>query len=163
MSFFDRIFGTPTGEQPVVPAAPATVEPLIAQSFAQVATSQLDSLAAYVKKISIIISPEVYSEVRSIDDSMRPLLKFLDGQDVGMENQVIITKMITEYVPDPLEIFVRLSKNEQHEGSPADKLLLEQFTLLSRNAKKIDEEIRSQVMKELQTQAMFIRDRFEGA
>lgn len=160
MSFFDRIFGVPS-TQPV--QLPESVTAAVVKPFTTTATEQLDSLAVYVKSVSGVISAEVYSEIRHIDDVMRPLLKFLEGQDVGMENQVIITKMITEYVPDPLQIFIRLTKAEQVEGGAADLLLLEQFNLLSVNSEKIAEEIRSQVLKELQTQAIFIKDRFEGA
>jgi hypothetical protein len=148
---------------PTTAPIPVQVAAAIQKPFHEVALDQLNALAVHTKEVSNVISTDVYSRIRSIDDIMRPLIKFLENQDVAMENQVVITKMITEYIPDPLEIFVRLPKTEQADGGAADLLLIEQYAILGENAKKLAEEIRSQVLKELQTQAIFIKDRFEGA
>lgn len=157
MSIFDRLFGNGSPVNPVAQVAAAVVE----QPFHVLALEQLNDLSIFVKKSSKFISTEVFSQLRVIHDILRELIGFLETHDTLVENQVVLTKIITEYIPDPLEMFLRLPTSEQINGGKADLLLREQYGILEKNARDLSIQVNEQVLSDLQTQAIFIKDRFE--
>lgn len=156
MSFFDKLFGA-GDTQPVMVVAPA---PLL-KPFHVEALEKLDELSVFVKKCGGDVSPVVFSRLRELDDVLRPLVKFLGEHETVMENRVVVLKIITEYVPDPLQLFLGLPVVERVAGSRGELLLIEQYDILVKNTREIASEITEQAFNELATQTIFIKDRFE--
>jgi hypothetical protein len=157
MSFFDRLFG---GNPQSTTGAVNVPAPVVEVPFHEKAVADLNGLAVWEKKISGLVSTEVFSLIRSIDDVLRPLVKFLESHLTAIEFQIFLTKMITEYIPDPLNIFFRLPAADQVPGGEADLLLIEQYVTILKNAQELSDNIHDQVMNELKTQAIFIDNRF---
>lgn len=130
------------------------------KAFHERALEQLDLLAKLVKQSSNVLSPTVYSRLRSIDDVMRPFMVYISSHDLFMEHQVMVESMLTKYIPEPLNTFLNLQPKDQVEGGKADMLLQQQFDTLEKSARDFVEGIYKGGVASLSTYARFIEDKF---
>jgi len=154
MSLFKALFGSDNNAANIV--APLLSEP----PFHEKALEQLDLLDKFAKEMSGSISTSVYSQLRTIDDILRPLLEYLKTHDIVMEQKVLIQSIITDYVPTPLETFKLLPENDKVDGGKGDLLLTQQYDTIEANTRELAAEIYGRVLSELSTQAIFIKNKF---
>lgn len=157
MSFADFFgIGRQQSPQQVVAAA---VQP---EAFDKKLLKDLDNLAVYMRANGNIIPTGVYSQVRRIDDVLRPLLAFIAVNGCSAEQEHLLTSMITAYIPDPLKTFVSLPKGDRaDDGTPA-KLLKEQFDTMLKRVYDLSELVRTGALNELAIHADFIDNRFSS-
>jgi hypothetical protein len=136
-----------------VPAAPV-------QSFTERATASLDTLADATRAAGSRVSTQVFSQLRSIDDVVRPLIAHVATHPVVIETEIAIESLITDYVPTPLRLFLELPAAEAVDGGKADLLLQEQFTALERSARKLSLSVYGDSVSALETHAIFIQNKF---
>jgi hypothetical protein len=152
MSWFEALTGRNT--------APVAVVPPAAAPYGQRATSALDALATSVRAASTIVSPTVFSQLRSIDDIVRPLITHIATHPVIIDTQLSIDAIITDYVPTTLALFLRLPASERAIGGKSDLMLQEQFTTLERSAHDISARVYRDSISALETNAIFIQTKF---
>lgn len=141
---------------PITVVSPLSTEP----SFVDKAQQQLDALAVFIKQISNRISPVVYSKLRDMDDTLRPLLVYLKTHDIIVEQEVTLQSFLTDYIPTPLNTFLVLPAEEQEEGGKADLLLIQQYDTLEKSARDFADSIYERTLAALSTQAIFIENKF---
>lgn len=154
MSLFSAIFGS--GNTAANVAAVVLPEPL----FHEKAIKQLDLLGSLVKESSNVISTEVYSILRSMDDMLRPLIKYLETHDVPAEQEYLISSLIADYIPTPLHTFQTLPDRDKQDGGQGDLLLLQQYAIIDNNIRELSDQIYGGALRELSTQAIFIENKF---
>ncbi|MCU1406031.1 MAG: hypothetical protein JWQ43_2334 [Glaciihabitans sp.] len=120
----------------------------------------LDELAGAARGAGSRVSTQVYSQLRSIDDVVRPLINHVATHPVVIETEIAIESLITDYVPTPLRLFLQLPAAEAVDGGKADLLLQEQFTALERSARKLSLSVYSDSVSALETHAIFIQNKF---
>ncbi len=153
MTLFKAFFGSGTSIQtPLVPEPP----------FHEKALEQLNLLEKFVKEMSNSVSTEVYSQLRTMDDIIRPLLEYLKTHDIAVEQEVLIQSTITDYIPTPLETFRMLPENDKLEGGKGNSLLLQQYDTIESNIRELSDEIYGRVLSALNTQANFIKSKFNS-
>jgi hypothetical protein len=152
MSWFEALTGRNTAPAPAIPPAAAPYE--------QRATAALDSLAAAVRAASTIVSPTVFSQLRSIDDVVRPLIVHIATNPVIIDTQLSIDAIITDYVPTTLSLLLQLPAAERAIGGKSDLMLQEQFTTLERSAHDISARVYRDSISALETNAIFIQNKF---
>lgn len=147
--------GRQTAQQAVVTA----VQP---EPFHKQLTKELDKLAVFVRAKGSLIPTHVYSQVRRIDDVLRPLLVYIAANGCSPEQEHLLTSMITDYIPTPLNTFISLPKADRaDDGNPA-KLLNEQFDTMLEKVYDLSELVRTGALNELAIHASFIDNRFSG-
>lgn len=154
MSWFDSIFPRDSAQ-----SAPAAV---VAEPFDVRILRSLNTLALASRRSGAAVSPQVFSQLRSLDDVIRPLLAHVALHPVAVEREIAIESLVTDYVPTTLRLFLELPMSEQVDGGPADKLLQEQFTALEKSARQTSANIYEDSLSALQTQAIFIQTKFSG-
>lgn len=134
---------------------------LTGEPFVQRTRTQLDQLAVLLADASGVISPTAYSLARQVDDILRPLVAYIELHPVIVDHEVLISSVLTDYVPAPVQTFLQLQPADQVGGGKADLLLRQQFATIRDNVWDLAESIRSAGIKELNVQANFIQARFE--
>jgi hypothetical protein len=151
------LFGFGRGERNTapIPTAPAP-------SFLERTREQLGQLGRLTAQASSVISPEAYSLVRQVDDVLRPLMTYIERQPLIVDHEVLIQNILTEYIPTPIQTYMRLDAADRGDNSQADLLLRQQFATIRDNMLELAESIRSAGLKELSVQAGFISERFRS-
>lgn len=148
--------GRQTASQPIIPV----VQP---DPFEKKLYKDLDNLAVYMRSNGNIIPTSVYSQVRRIDDILRPLLAFITANGCSAEQEHLLNAMITDYIPTPLKTFISLPRADRaDDGTPA-RLLREQFDTMLEKVYDLSELVRSGALNDLAIHAEFIDERFSGA
>lgn len=145
--------GRQTASQPIIPV----VQP---EPFEKKLYKDLDELAIYLRSHGNIIPTSVYSQVRRIDDILRPLLAFITANGCSPEQEHLLTSMITSYIPTPLKAFVSLPKADRADNGTPARLLTEQFDTMLEKVYDLAELVRTGALNELAIHADFIDDRF---
>lgn len=156
MSFLKFFSGNDSGDA-MIGASPLSEPP-----FHVKALQQLNLLDKLVKEMSNQISTDVYSKLRDVDDVMRPLIKYLETHDIIVEQQVLISSILTDYIPTSLDTFRLLPEEDKVDGDRADLLLQKQYDTIYLNAKELADEIYGRGLSSLSTQAIFIENKFSG-
>jgi hypothetical protein len=147
--------GRQTAQQAVV----AAVQP---EPFEKKLYKDLDELAVYMRSNGGTIPTAVYSQVRQIDDILRPLLAFITANGCSPEQEHLLTSMITNYIPTPLKTFVSLPKADRADNGNPARLLKEQFDTMLEKVADLAELVRTGALNELAIHADFIDNRFSG-
>lgn len=141
--------------QEVVTAVPAV-------SFDRKMLVELDKLAVFVRKNGNLLPAGVYSRVRRIDDVLRPLLDFIHKNGCSPEQEHLLTSMITDYIPTPLNTFVALGKADRADDGDAARMLMEQFDTMLERVYDLAGLVRQGALNELAIHTDFIDNRFSG-
>lgn len=120
----------------------------------------LDDLAHVVKQSSSLISPAVFSRLRSIDDVMRPIIKSLKDVQLIVDTEVEIQSILTDYIPTPLDLYLNLPLNDRQDGGKADLILLSQYDTLETVVRDLALTLKGDSVSALETHAIFIKDKF---
>ncbi|TDW31281.1 hypothetical protein [Cryobacterium psychrophilum] len=156
MSWLSTMFGNHEGNTGVE----TPVEPELA--FTERVTASLNTLAADARLAGAVISTTAFSQLRSIDDVIRPLLAYIAGNPVPITDQIAIESLVSDYVPTSLRLFLLLPPEDQTAGDPADLLLHEQFTALETSARRLSATIIVTAASALETHAIFLQNKFNG-
>lgn len=148
--------GRQTASQPIVPVVQS-------EPFEKKLTKDLDGLAVYMRANGNIIPTSVYSQVRRIDDVLRPLLVYITANGCSPEQEHLLTSMITDYIPTPLKTFISLPRADRADNGNPARLLKEQFDTMLEKVYDLSELVRRGALSELAMHADFIDDRFSGA
>lgn len=152
---FGQLFGMGRQEQPIVPAVQAV-------PFHKKVLKELDELAVFMRRHGNIIPTSVYSQVRRIDDVLRPLISYIAINGCSPEQEHLLESMVTDYIPTPLKTFIGLPKQDRaDDGRPAE-LLSEQFATIEKKVRDLAELVRTGALDELATHAEFLDSRFRG-
>lgn len=151
------LFGFGRGERNTAP-----IPTVPAPSFLDRTREQMSQLARLTAQASGVLSPEAYSLVRQVDDILRPLLTYIERQPLIVDHEVLIQNVLTEYIPTPIQTYLRLDVADRGDNSQADLLLRQQFATIRDNMLELAESIRSAGLKELSVQAGFISERFRS-
>jgi hypothetical protein len=156
VSWLESLFSRDESRRP--PAVP--VAPAAPQSFSDRMTAALDTLADSARAAGSQVSTAVFSQLRTIDDVLRPLILHVGTHPVVIETEIAIESLVTDYVPTPLRLFLQLPPSEKADGGKADLLLQEQYTALERNARHLSASVYNDSVSALETHAIFIENKF---
>ena len=167
MSWLDSLFGRDSvaGDvaQNLDEGSPAFSAPIPAMSFSERVTSELDSLARVEQRMSSQVSAAVFSQLRTIDDIVRPLLVHISTRTVLVETEVALESLVKDYVPTPLSLFEQLPANEKVDGGKADLLLQSQYATIISSTFNLAKGVYGNSMSALETNAIFVQDKFNGS
>ena len=155
-----RFFGSRFGN--TAAPAPGITEPeLPAEEYERRETvASLDQLRADIRKAGVSLPPLVSSQVRQIEDVLRPLLGHIGEHGASTEQRVLLNAIITNYLPTPLSAYASVSARERTDNSEATVLLVEQLTTLEGIARDLENQIRTGAIAELSTHGRFLEDKF---
>ncbi len=156
MSWLSAMFGSADGN----PGVRTPDEPEV--PFTERVTASLNTLAAAARSAGAVISTTAFSQLRSIDDVIRPLLGYIAGNPVPITEQIAIESLVSDYVPTSLRLFLLLPPGDQQDGDPGDLLLQEQFTALEKSARQLRSSIIVTAASALETHAIFLQNKFNG-
>ena len=154
MSWISNLFGL--DEAPVGTGAIAVPT----KPFHERSEEQLNILTKFVKQSSREVSPDVYSRLRSMDDLIRPLIKYIAANPVVIEKEIAIESLLTDYIPTPLGIYLQLPDSERTDGSAGDLVLISQYDTLERSIVELGKGIYKDSLAQLQTHAIFLETKF---
>jgi hypothetical protein len=156
MSWLSAMFGNDDGN----PGVQAPGEPDL--PFTDRVTASLNALAADARSAGAVISTAAFSQLRSIDDVIRPLLAYIVGNPVPITEQIAIESLVSDYVPTSLRLFLLLPPADQVDGGAADLTLQDQFTALEKNARQLSSSIIVTAASALESHAIFLQNKFNG-
>lgn len=142
--------------QEVVAAVPTAVP------FEKKLIKELDNLVVFVRKNGNLLPAAVYSRVRRIDDVLRPLLEFIGKNGCSAEQEHLLTSMVTDYIPTPLNTFVALGKEDRADNGEPARMLMEQFDTMLERVYDLAGLVRQGALNELAIHTDFIDNRFSG-
>lgn len=154
-----KFIGSLFGAAPVQGIAGQAPEPTAEAEMAQTAAS-LDNLRSAIRRAGAELPTSVSSQLRQIDDVLRPLLGHVAEQGASMEQQVLLNSIVCSYIPDPLRTYLALPESARTEGSGPTRLLAEQFATLEEIARDLANQVRIGALAELSTHGRFLEDKF---
>lgn len=152
---FGQFLGFGRQEAPIAPAVQAV-------PFHDKVLKDLDELAVFMRKHGGIIPTFVYSQVRRIDDVLRPLISYIAVNGCSPEQEHLLESMVTDYIPTPLKTFIGLPKQDRADDGRPAQLLSSQFATIEKRVRDLAELVRTGALDELATHAEFIDNRFSG-
>lgn len=154
-----KFIGSLFGGAPVPSIAEQAPELTADAEMAQTAGS-LDNLRSAIRRAGAELPTSVSSQLRQIDDVLRPLLSHIAEQGASMEQQVLLNSIVCSYIPDPLRTYLALPASARTEESGPTRLLAEQFATLEEIARDLANQVRIGAIAELSTHGRFLEDKF---
>lgn len=154
-----KFIGSLFGAAPVLGIAEQASEPTADAELAQAAAS-LDNLRSAIRRAGAELPTSVSSQLRQIDDVLRPLVSHMSEQGASMEQQVLLNSIVCSYIPDPLRTYLALPDSARTEESRPTQLLAEQLATLEEIARDLANQVRIGAIAELSTHGRFLEDKF---
>ncbi|MET3919355.1 hypothetical protein [Arthrobacter sp. UYEF20] len=154
-----KFIGSLFGGAPVLGITERAPEPTADAEMAQTAGS-LDNLRSAIRRAGAELPTSVSSQLRQIDDVLRPLVTHIAEQGASMEQQVLLNSIVCSYIPDPLRTYLALPDSARTEESGPTGLLAEQFATLEEIARDLANQVRIGAIAELSTHGRFLEDKF---
>jgi hypothetical protein len=154
-----KFIGSLFGAAPVPGIAEQASEPTADAELAQAAAS-LDNLRSAIRRAGAELPTSVSSQLRQIDDVLRPLVSHMSEQGASMEQQVLLNSIVCSYIPDPLRTYLALPDSARTEESRPTQLLAEQLATLEEIARDLANQVRIGAIAELSTHGRFLEDKF---
>ncbi|MFY9634726.1 MAG: hypothetical protein WAL27_08375 [Cellulosimicrobium cellulans] len=154
-----KFIGSLFGAAPVPGIAEQASEPTADAELAQAAAS-LDNLRSAIRRAGAELPTSVSSQLRQIDDVLRPLVSHMSEQGASMEQQVLLNSIVCSYIPDPLRTYLALPDSARTEESGPTQLLAEQLATLEEIARDLANQVRIGAIAELSTHGRFLEDKF---
>ncbi len=154
-----KFIGSLFGGAPVPSTTEQAPEPTADAEMAQTAGS-LDNLRSAIRRAGAELPTSVSSQLRQIDDVLRPLVTHIAEQGASMEQQVLLNSIVCSYIPDPLRTYLALPDSARTEESGPTGLLAEQFATLEEIARDLANQVRIGAIAELSTHGRFLEDKF---
>lgn len=148
-------FRPDTGSIPAVVAPPVSYHVKMSESR--------ETLHWLVKKYSNEISAKVYSEIRELEKTLKEINIFLKDHKPTASDEHMLDSIMQSYLPDAIELFVKLPSHAKTVGGEGDKLLLKQCRTMANDLLNRNADLHDRATKDLRTQAAFIDDRFNEA
>lgn len=148
-------FKSDTGSIPAVVVPPKPYHEKMAESR--------ETLHWLVKKYSNEISPKVYSEIRELEKTLKEINIFLQDHNPTASDEHMLDSIMKNYLPDALELFVKLPAQGKKISGEGDELLLKQCRTMANDLQNRYIDLHDRATKDLRTQASFIDDRFNEA
>ena len=155
-----RFFGSRFSAAPAPAAGSTEPAPSTEEGELRDTVAALDRLRAAVRRDGAVLPPLVSSQVRQIEDVLRPLLGYISGHGASTEQRVLLNAIITNYLPLPLRAYAGISARERTDNSEATALLVEQLTTLEGIARDLENQVRTGAIAELSTHGRFLEDKF---
>jgi hypothetical protein len=140
----------------------APVPVIVPVPFSEQMISWLDELSWFERESSHLISTNVFSRLRRINDVLHELTTFISRYEIRAEDEYILKATITEYIPSALTLFNQLPASAQKDGGEADLLLLSQCDNIERSVRQLVKDMHERAQSELVTHTMFVDERFNG-
>jgi len=102
----------------------------------------------------------VFSRLRQLDDLLRPLIGYMEGAAPSTEQIVLLKSIVMEYVPSPLRTYLTLSLPHRQDLSRETAVLLDQLGAIYSAARKLDTQMRTGAITELEVFGLFLEDKF---
>jgi hypothetical protein len=154
-----KFIGSLFGGAPVPGIAEQAPEPTADDEMAQTAGS-LDNLRSAIRRAGAELPTSVSSQLRQIDDVLRPLVSHMAEHGASMEQQVLLNAIVCSYIPDPLRTYLALPHSARTEESGPTRLLAEQLATLEEIARDLANQVRIGAIAELSTHGRFLEDKF---
>ncbi|BAS11086.1 conserved hypothetical protein [Arthrobacter sp. Hiyo4] len=154
-----KFIGSLFGAASVPGIAEQAPEPTADAELAQAAAS-LENLRSAIRRAGAELPTSVSSQLRQIDDVLRPLISHMVEQGASMEQQVLLNSIVCSYIPDPLRTYLALPDSARTEESGPTGLLAEQFATLEEIARDLANQVRIGAIAELSTHGRFLEDKF---
>lgn len=154
MSFFEGLFGRRTQES----AAPSSHTPPH-EAWAEKADNLLSDLAAFSRQAGRDVEPATYSELRRIEDLVRPAIADARQHPLLPEREYAIEALLTRLVPETVEAFRRVPTSQRGPGSGASASLRTQVRMLARSAADISEQVQRDAESALTANLLFLEAR----
>ncbi|KRE80924.1 hypothetical protein [Arthrobacter sp. Soil762] len=154
-----KFIGSLFGGAPAPGIAEQAPEPTADAELAQTAGS-LDNLRSAIRRAGAELPTSVSSQLRQIDDVLRPLVSHMAEHGASMEQQVLLNSIVCSYIPDPLRTYLALPDSARTEESGPTGLLAEQFATLEEIARDLANQVRIGAIAELSTHGRFLEDKF---
>lgn len=147
--------------KPDTGSIPAVVVPPVAYHIKM--SESRETLHWFVKKHSNEISAKVYSEIRELEKTLKEINIFLEDHKPTASDEHMLDSIMQSYLPDAIELFVKLPAHAKSVGDEGDELLLKQCKTMANDLLNRNADLHDRATKELRTQAAFIDDRFNDA
>lgn len=120
----------------------------------------LDALEWDVRGSSHVLSAAAFSRLRTVCGEVHELVKFLQSYEVRAEEAYVLEGTVRRHVPEALDLFRRLTVEEQAAGGAGDVMLLEQCDHIERSLRELNASMRARVLNELDSQTLFVEQQF---
>lgn len=120
----------------------------------------LDDLRTLVLGSGAEMPTIVFSRLRQLDDLLRPLIGYLEGAAPSTEQIVLLQSIVMDYVPTPLRTYLTLSLPHRQDLSRETAVLLDQLGAIYSAARKLDTQVRTGAITELEVFGLFLEDKF---
>ena len=134
--------------------------PVASADEVQQLTRELDTLRSAVRRSGSVLPGLLSSQLRQIDDLLRPLLDYVRSNGSSTEQMVLLGAIINSYIPTPLQAYMVAEASEHSDDSETTKLFAEQLKVLEATARDLDRQVRSGAIWELSVHARFLQDKF---
>lgn len=121
---------------------------------------QLASTLAAVRAAGGELPGAAWSRFRVIVDLLTPLIAHVRERGVSPEQSVLLHSVAGEYLRDPLNAYLGVSRTQRGSGSEADALLNRQLEVLESATRDLDATVRSGSLAELDLHGRFVAERF---
>lgn len=122
-----------------------------------------EALHWLVKKYSNEISAKVYSEIRELEKTLKEINSFLEDHNPTASDEHMLDSIMKSYLPDAIELFIKLPAHAKKVSGEGDELLLKQCRTMATDLRNRNTDLHERATKDLRTQAAFIDDRFNEA
>lgn len=129
------------------------------RAWAVEAQALLDEFAADNRALGRDLPPAAYSQLRRIEDMLRPAIGEAREQPMLPERQYAVESMMQRLVPDTLAAFLRIPFPERGDNSRAAAMLLEQLSMLTEQAAQIAEDAHRESGSALVANLLFLEER----
>ncbi|MDP9905636.1 hypothetical protein [Arthrobacter bambusae] len=155
--FLGSLFGNAAGARFVAeqPEASVTVEDELA-----VAETSLRELRRTVLGNGAELPTIVVSQVLQLLDVLRTLIGYIRSSGASTEQHVLLSAVITDYVPVPVGAYLMLPASSRNDQSAETAVLLEQLDILYSTVKNLDRQVRTGAKTELAIHGRFLKDKF---
>lgn len=104
--------------------------------------------------------PFVVSQVLQLADILRELIDYIADGSASTEQRVLLNAVITDYLPSPLQSYLKLADAARTDDSPNTATLSEQLGTLHSTVRNLDNQVRTGAITELAVHGQFLKDKF---
>lgn len=130
------------------------------KSFNESFVEWLDELDWLERAHSGILSAKAFARFRVISDELRLLANSMQSYEVRAEEAYVLEGTVRRHIPEALGLFARLPFEERTAGEKADMMLLSQCENIDRTIRKLNQEMKDRVMKDLDAHTIFVEEQF---
>ena len=159
---FDFLFGKSKKEDQAPHSVnPSVPSPFPEKSFGDTFSDNLAHLDALIRASSNVLSVKAHLYLTVISDKLHALCSFLDDYDIRAEEEYILDKLVTRYIPDTVDLFCKLDSSQKHPGGNADKEVIKQCADFEKNIDRTFVLMKQNCQRKLDVQTSFVNERLK--